>query len=69
MRHYKKDKFLITTPEKALLDELYFMAKKLRNIHLQDLNFKTIDRKKLSELSKRYKFIPLYNLLANLKIC
>lgn len=65
----KKDKFLIASPEKALLDELYFMAKKLRNIHLQDLNLKAIDRKKICDLSKRYKFIPLHNLLANLKIC
>jgi predicted transcriptional regulator of viral defense system len=65
----KKDKFLIASPEKAFLDELYFMAKKLRNIHLQDLNLKAIDRKKICDLSKRYKFIPLHNLLANLKIC
>ena len=65
----KKDNFLIAAPEKALLDELYFMAKQLRNIHVEDLNLKAIDRKKLCELSKRYKFIPLHKLLANLKIC
>jgi len=69
MRYYKKDKISIATPENALLDELYFMAKKLRNIQLKDLIFKTIDRKKLCELSKRYKFIPFHNLLADLKIC
>jgi predicted transcriptional regulator of viral defense system len=65
----KKDKFLIATPEKALLDELYFMAKKLRTVHIQELDLKIIDRKKVRELSKRYKFIPLHKLLADLKIC
>lgn len=65
----KKDKFLIATPEKALLDELYFMAKKLRKIHVQDLNLEMIDKKKLRELSKRYRFIPLQKLLGSLKIC
>jgi len=65
----KKDKFLLATPEKALLDELYFMAKKLRRIHIPDLNLEAIDRNKLCALSKRYKFIPLQKLLANLKIC
>ncbi|HEK86257.1 MAG: type IV toxin-antitoxin system AbiEi family antitoxin domain-containing protein [Candidatus Saccharicenans sp.] len=65
----KKDKFLIATPEKALLDELYFMAKKLRKIHIKDLNLEAIDQKKICELSKRYSFIPLQNLLGKLKIC
>lgn len=65
----KKDKFLIATPEKALLDELYFMAKKLRNVHITDLNLEVIDRKKICKLSKRYNFIPLQNLLGKLKIC
>lgn len=65
----KKDKFLIASPEKALLDELYFMAKKLRKIHTQDLNLKPVDKKKLGELYKRYKFIPLQKLIKKLKIC
>ena len=65
----KKDRFLIAIPEKALLDELYFMAKKLRQIHVRDLNLEGIDRKKLLEFSRRIKFIPFQKLLESLKIC
>ena len=61
----KKDRFLIATPEKALLDELYFMAKKLRRIHLADLDLKMIDKKKFKYLSRKYKFLPLQNLIKN----
>lgn len=65
----KKDNFLIAKPEKALLDELYFMAKKLRRVHVTDLNFEPIDRKKFEELYKKYKFIPLRKLVEKLEIC
>jgi len=65
----KKDKFLIATPEKALLDELYFMAKKLRIIHVTDLNFEPVDKKKFKKLYKKYKFIPLQKLVEKLEIC
>ena len=65
----KKDKFLIATPEKALLDELYYMAKKLRTIHVTDLNFEPVDKKKFKELYKKYKFIPLQKLVEKLEIC
>jgi len=65
----KKDKFLIAIPEKALLDELYFMAKQLRKIHLDDLDLKLIDRKKFRYLSRKYKFLPLQNLIKKLKLC
>lgn len=65
----KKEKFLIATPEKALLDELYFMAKKIRKIHIQDLNLKLIDKKKFKNLAKKIKFLPLQNLIERLKIC
>lgn len=65
----KKDNFLIATPEKALLDELYFMAKKLRKVHFEDLDLKTIDKKKFELVSRKYKFFPLRNLIKKLKIC
>jgi predicted transcriptional regulator of viral defense system len=64
----KKDKFLIATPEKALLDELYFVAKKLRKIHFEDLDLKLIDKKKFKNLLKKYKFLPLQNLIKKLKL-
>jgi hypothetical protein len=56
LRYYKRDKFLIPDPENALLDELYFMAKKLRNIQLKDLIFKTIDKK----ISSSYQRVIIY---------
>jgi len=65
----KKDKFLIATPEKALLDEIYFIAKKLRKIHLEDLDLKIIDKKKFKYLSRKYKFSPFQNLIKKLKLC
>jgi len=64
----KKDRFLISTPEKALLDELYFAAKKLRKIHFEDLDLKLIDKKKIGILSKKYRFLPLQNLIKKLKL-
>ncbi len=65
----KKDRFLIATPEKALVDELYFMAKKLRKIHTDDLDLKAIDIKKFKALSKNVNFLPFQNLLKKLKLC
>lgn len=59
----KKDKFLIATPEKALLDELYFIAKKLRGVSLDDLDLTKINKNKLKTMAKRYDFIPLRKLL------
>lgn len=65
----KKNNFLIATREKALLDELYLMAKKLRKIHLEDLDLKIINKKYLKTLSQKYKFIPLQNLIKKSKLC
>ena len=64
----KKDKFLVALPEKALLDELYFMAKKIRKISLTDLDLNLIDKNKFKKLSKKYKFLPLQNLIQKLKL-
>jgi len=64
----KKEKFLIATPEKALIDELYFMAKKLRRIHLEDLALNKINKKKFKNLSKKIKFIPFQNLIKKFKL-
>lgn len=65
----KKERFLIATPEKALLDELYFVAKKLREIQLSDLDLSLIDKKKFRNLLLKYKFLPLHRLVKKLKIC
>jgi len=64
----KRERFLIATPEKALLDEFYFMAKKLRKVHFEDLDLKSVDKKKLQTLIKKYHFLPLQNLIKKLKL-
>jgi len=64
----KKENFLIALPEKALLDELYFMAKKLRKIHFEDLDLQIISKKRLKDLARQYNFLPLQNLLKKLAL-
>lgn len=59
----KKEKFLIASPEKALLDELYFMAKKLRKISLEELALSGVNKRGLQTMAKKYDFIPLKKLL------
>lgn len=63
----KRDNFLIATPEKALLDEVYFMAKKLRKIPLEELDLTKLNKKRLKAMVKNYNFVPLRKLLD--KIC
>jgi len=52
----------------SFLDELYFLAKKLRSVNLKDLDLKRIDKTKLKKLAKEYDFLPLQKLLKNLKL-
>jgi len=59
----KKDNFLIALPEKALLDELYFISKGLTNISLDELNLSIIKKVKLRRMMKYYNFLPLKNLV------
>ncbi|TET14791.1 MAG: hypothetical protein E3J77_03840 [Actinobacteria bacterium] len=63
----KKNNFLIASPEKALIDELYFMARKLRIISLEELDLTNINKKYLKDISKKYDYIPLKRLVD--KIC
>jgi predicted transcriptional regulator of viral defense system len=65
----KKNSFLMATPEKAFLDELYLMAKNLRKIHFEDLDIKIIDKKKLKDITKEYNFFPLKRLIERLNLC
>ena len=65
----KKDKFLVAEPEKALLDQLYFMSKKLRQVHVEDLDFTRIGRKKLKKHARKFNYIPLNNLIDRLELC
>ncbi len=61
--YVKKDNFLIALPEKALLDELYFISKGLIRISLDELNLSLINRNKLGRMAEYYKFLPLKNMV------
>jgi len=61
--YVKKDNFLIALPEKALLDELYFISKGLIRISLDELNLSLINRNKLGRMAEYYKFLPLENMV------
>ena len=61
--YVKKDNFLIALPEKALLDELYFISKGLIRISLDELNLSLISRNKLGRMMEYYKFLPLENMV------
>lgn len=63
---FKKNNFLIASPEKALIDELYFVAKKLRIISLEELDLTNINKKHLKSIVKKYDYIPLKRLVDNI---
>lgn len=63
---FKKNNFLIASPEKALVDELYFIAKKLRIISLEELDLTNINKKHLKSIVKKYDYIPLKRLVDNI---
>lgn len=65
----KLNHFLIALPEKAFLDELYFVSKKLRKIHFEDLDLTKINKTRLKKFIQNYKFLPLLKLLKKSKLC
>lgn len=50
----KKDNFVIATPEKALLDELYFVSRGLRRIDIDGLDLSIINKDELKELADSF---------------
>lgn len=62
----EKKSFLIATPEKALVDYLYFVAigKKSSN---ERLNTSSLNKEKLLEYAKTYNRAKLFELIKNLK--
>lgn len=48
----KKEDFLMATPEKALLDYLYLCFKGLRQLDLEELDLKAVNKKKFKEYFK-----------------
>lgn len=64
----KKNDFLIAGPEKALLDQLYFVSKDLRSIHIEDLDLSPIDSDRFESMLDDIKFKPLQKLVKNLSL-
>jgi hypothetical protein len=51
----KKEDFFIATPEKALLDALYLMSRRMYSIDLSAIDFRKLD---LEKLRKEAVFFP-----------
>lgn len=52
--YQKREGFLIAEPEKAILDQLYFVSCGWRRINLDELNFSKIEKKKLFSYADRF---------------
>lgn len=50
----KRNNFLVATPEKALLDQLYLSSKGWRSLSLDEYDFSSIDTRKFSAYLKKY---------------
>jgi len=50
----KKEDFLMATPEKALLDYMYFASKGLVNLDWEEIDISRLDKKLLLEWSQKY---------------
>ena len=61
--YVKHGKFLIATPEKALLDEFYLMSKGMRHVSIEELDFSGINKKLLFNYVKKMQYNPLIKLI------
>ncbi|MCG2690165.1 hypothetical protein L6252_02700 [Candidatus Parcubacteria bacterium] len=67
---YQKEKgFLIASPEKALLDYLYFCSKGLGNFEKDDFNLAKINKQKLNELLSQASEARLTKIVKQLNLC
>lgn len=62
----EKKSFLIATPEKALVDYLYFVAIGKKSLN-ERLNVSSLNKEKLLEYAKYYNRAKLFTLIKNLK--
>ncbi len=66
--YYKEDNFLIASPEKALLDQIYLASKGFRTLDLSELDYSKIDKKKLYTYIKKISYKPFVRYCKMLKI-
>lgn len=59
---------LVAWPEKALIDSLYLMSKKLRRLNLDELDLTLINRNRLKQLSLQISFRPFIKLFSKLRL-
>ncbi|MBU1322714.1 hypothetical protein KKE48_03720 [Patescibacteria group bacterium] len=59
---------LIACPEKALIDSLYLMSKKLRWLNLDELDLTPINKNRLKQLALKISFRPFIKLFLKLKL-
>lgn len=60
--------FLIATPEKSLIDELYLVSKGFRKISIEELELKTINIKLLKRYAKKMHYEPIWKILQKVGI-
>ena len=66
---FRKEKdFLIALPEKALIDELYTMAKGIRHLDWAALDLTRIKKDDVRKMAGKISYKPLQNLMRRLKI-
>jgi len=66
--YVKKDNFLIASPEKALLDALYFFSKGVISLSLKELDLSAINKKSLFVFQKRFNDNAVNKQIKKLKI-
>ncbi len=57
----KKDSFLIASPEKALLDQIYLAAKGVKAINLDEFDYTIVDKKRLSQFVSLFPKSPQFD--------
>lgn len=50
----KRGDYLVASPEKAILDQLYFIAKGLRSANLDEWDFSSVNKKRLKEYAENF---------------
>lgn len=66
--YQKTDGALIASPEKALLDSLYFMSKGIISLDIDDLDLSSINRRKLEKMVHQFQTPQLATIIQGLNL-
>lgn len=64
----KNNNILIASPEKALIDSLYFVSKNLIDLDFLELDLSVINKRVLLEMASNIKYKPFKNKIKKLKV-